>query len=445
MRYPPIPGRAGDRLPFYEKHVFCCTNVRPDGHPRGCCVAKGSGPLRNYMKRRAKELGLVKTRINNSGCLDRCELGPTMVIYPEGVWYTYGTEADVEEILRVHIMGGGRVERLMMYPSDRVPVDRKNRGYAVHVARIEQLTPDIKAFELVDPGGADLSPFTAGAHVDVVLGNGLRRPYSLANNPGDRTFYRIGVLRESDSRGGSTWLHDDLQAGDTLTISAPKNHFPLAEGATEHLLIAGGIGITPILAMGYKLSQDGAQFHLHYCTRSPQRTAFMDEVRRVFRDTVTFHHDGGDPSTGIDLKSVLARRSEGAHLYVCGPAGLMGAVRETARVSGWPGEVVHFELFSADPVERPVEDHGFEVTLARQNRTLTVPAGRSILEVVREAGITVGSDCEQGICATCKTGLVAGRAEHRDQILTRQEKDANEVIMICVSRALPGETLILDL
>jgi len=438
-----LSSMADDPTLYYTAHVFCCTNVRADGHSRGCCAAKGSGALRDYMKRRAKELGLQKTRVNTAGCLDRCELGPAMVIYPEGVWYSYASEADVEEILRVHVGDGGRVERLLLKPDERYPGDRENHQSIVRVARVEQTTPEIKTFELVDPGGAELPPFTAGSHVHVRLGNGLRRSYSLANDPRERASYRFGVLRDPQSRGGSAWMHDELRVDDELRIGAPRNLFPLADDAAEHLLIAGGIGITPILAMGYVLREERARFHLHYCTRGPRQTAFMDEVRQVFADKLSFHHDGGDPAKGIDLKSVLSGPPRGGHLYVCGPGGFMGAVRETARASGWSDEAVHFELFSADAQSETLEDHSFEVTLARQNRTLAVAADKSILQTLREAGMTLASECEEGICGTCMTSLLGGRADHRDQVLTPAEKKAN--IMICVSRAMPGETLILDL
>ena len=428
---------------LYETHVFCCANVRPHGHPRGCCSARGSVELREYMKARAKELGLTKTRINISGCLERCELGPSMVIYPEAVWYTYANRADVDEILERHIIGGERVERLILDADQRVPKPRAKRELKLIIAGIEELTPEIKRFELVPADGGKLPAFEAGAHVDVVTGNGLRRSYSLANHPDERHRYVLGVLREKNAEGASAWLHENASTGDTVTVMEPLNNFRLEDDAGEHILIAGGIGIAPILSMGYHLRQNGAKYALHYCTRDAENTAFADEVEEVFAPNLTVHHDGGDPAKGIKLDDVLSRRTDGAHLYVCGPAGLMAAAREAT--SHWPEGTVHFELFA--PSARPKEwkNESFEVYLSRQKRALTVAADKTILETVREAGFDADSSCEDGLCATCRTRLLGGKAEHRDDVLSDKEKTGNKSMMICISRALPGETLILDI
>ena len=427
----------------YETHVFCCVNVREDGHPRGCCSARGSVELREYMKARAKELGLPKIRINTSGCLERCELGPAMVIYPEAVWYTYSSREDVDEILERHIIGGERVERLKLDADQRVPKPKAKRELKLIIASVDELTPEIKRFELVPQDGGELPAFEAGAHIDLVTGDGLKRSYSLANDPIERHRYVLGILREKNGRGASAWLHESAGAGDTITAMEPINNFGLAEHAGEHILIAGGIGIAPILSMGYRLREDGANFALHYCTRDARNTAFMDEARDVFGPNLTFHHDGGDPTKGIKLDDVLSRRQDGAHLYVCGPAGLMAAAREAA--SHWPEGTVHFELFA--PSARPKEwkNESFEVYLSRQKQALTVPADKTILEAVRDAGIEADSSCEDGLCATCRTRLLGGKAEHRDDVLSEGEKAANKSMMICISRALPGETLILDI
>ena len=389
----------------YETHVFCCVNVREDGHPRGCCSARGSVELREYMKARAKELGLPKIRINTSGCLERCELGPTMVIYPEAVWYGYSSRADIDEILERHIVGGERVERLKLDADQRLPKPKAN--------------------------------------IDLVTGDGLKRSYSLANDPIERHRYVLGILREKNGRGGSAWLHESAGAGDTITAMAPINNFGLAEDAGEHILIAGGIGIAPILSMGYRLRQGGANFALHYCTRDARNTAFADEVEDVFGPFLTFHHDGGDPAKGIKLDDVLSRRTDGAHLYVCGPAGLMAAARQAT--GHWPEGTVHFELFAPSARPKAWKNESFEVYLSCHKLALTVAADKTILEAVREAGIDAESSCEDGLCATCRTRLLGGKAEHRDDVLSDREKAGNKSMMICISRALPGETLILDI
>ena len=428
----------------YQHHVFCCLNQREAGHPRGCCAARGSVALRDYMKARAKELGLPKVRINQSGCLERCELGPAMVIYPDAVWYSYDSKADIDEILERHILRGERVERLLLDPDQRVPKPKKKLRLELEVAAVSAHTPSIKVLELVDPDGADLPPFEAGAHIDVITGTGLRRSFSLANDPSERTRYLIAVLREAESRGGSTWVHDQVKVGDRLSVTPPLNNFPLDEAASEHLMIAGGIGITPMLAMGHRLKALGARMTLHYCTRSPAETAFLAEVREIFGTSVVFHHDGGDPSKGIALERVLADPADGATLYLCGPAGLMAAARAAAD-RWWPIDQVLYELFAPSTTPAQWTNEPFEVYLSRHKLSLSVPADKSILQVVRESGIETDSSCEDGLCSACRTRLLGGTAEHRDAALSERDKAEGGWIMTCVSRARAGETLILDL
>lgn len=427
----------------YRTHVFCCVNERAPDHPRSCCSARGSIDLLNYMKARAKELGSENIRVNSSGCLERCELGPSMVIYPEGIWYHYDTKEDVDEILDRHIIKGEQVDRLILEPGQKFPKPRVRETLSLRVAEIRQDTPGIKVMELVPSNSGELPAFTAGAHIDVFAAGDKRRSYSLVNDPKERRRYTIGILREADSRGGSVWLHENVKEGDTLKITPPLNNFPLQEDAAEHVLIAGGIGITPILAMGYRLVDLGAKFTLHYCTKSPEQTAFMEDVSRVFGDNVVFHHDGGDPAKGIDLQQVLSDRPDGAHLYLCGPAGLMDAAIRAA--SAWPEETIHHEYFSAKSPEVAWRNEEFEISLARRKIISTVPSDKTILEVVRAAGIIADSSCEDGLCGTCLTGLLNGEAEHRDSVLTKKEKAENSKILICISRAKKGERLVLDL
>jgi len=316
------------------------------------------------------------------------------------------------------------------------------------VSAIRDLTPGIKSFELVSANGDDLMPFEAGAHIDVFTQDGLRRSYSLANDPAENNRYVLAILREAQG-GGSDWMHDDISLGDVVKTSAPVNNFPLDKTAKRHLLIAGGIGITPMLAMGYALKRSNEDFHLHYCTKSPQQTAFLEDVKQVFGEHVTFHHDGGDPAQGIDLKATLAEHSEGAHLYVCGPGGLISATRETA--SHWPKDMVHFELFSSARTDdekaeiAALEDEEFEIEIASTGEVLTVPVDKSILEVLGENGIDIIKVCEEGYCGTCQVGLMEGVADHRDEVLDDDEKSSNTLIQVCISRAKGGEKLILDL
>lgn len=317
------------------------------------------------------------------------------------------------------------------------------------VTAVKNLTSKIKMFELTAPEGGELPKFDAGAHIDIKLGNGLVRSYSLANNPEERDRYVTAILKETESKGGSKWMHENVNEGDVLTTSEPIQNFPLVEDAKKSVLLAGGIGITPILSMGYRLRKLGKPVEMHYCTRAPEDTAFIDEVKDVFGDNVKFHFDGGDPSQGIKLNEVFKDYEEGTHLYVCGPAGLLRAVREAT--GHWPEAAVHFELFSstrsdeelAEIASRPAGE--FEVELKQSGVTLTIPADMTILDVLLDEGYGVPYACEEGWCGACTVGLLGGKADHRDEVLGEADKEKNDKIQVCVSRAMPGEKLILDL
>ena len=313
----------------------------------------------------------------------------------------------------------------------------------LEVANITAVTPSIKQVELTLADGGALPPFTAGAHIDLELGNGLERSFSMLNDPVETHRYLIAVLRETDSRGGSVWVHDHLRQGDRLTSSEPINNFPLNEAGETHILIAGGIGITPLKAMAHRLVSRSASFALHYCARDEERSAYLNELRTLAGDRLQLYLDDGDIARGLDVEKLLATRPSAAHVYVCGPAGLIRAVREVAR--DWPKGTVHYELFrgsEADIAPRST-DQPFEITLARTGKTLTVPADRSILAVLRANGIKVKTLCTEGVCGTCRVRLLGGKADHRDEVLTDEQRERE--IQVCVSRAMPGETLILDL
>jgi vanillate O-demethylase ferredoxin subunit len=317
------------------------------------------------------------------------------------------------------------------------------RLLSLKVARIEIATPRIKSVELVAAGGGTLPAFTAGAHIDVELGNGVARSYSLLNDPTETHRYVVAVLRETDSRGGSTYVHDQLQVDDILASSEPANNFPLNEAGESHILIAGGIGITPLIAMSRRLTACGLEFTLHYCAKNRAEAAFIDEIEAALGPRLAAHFDGGDISRGLDVAALLKERPAAAHVYVCGPPGLIRAVREAT--PHWPKGSVHYELFrgsEADIAPRS-SNQAFEIVLKRAGKTLTVPADKSILEALAGAGIKVKTLCKEGVCGTCRVGLLEGRADHRDEVLTDEERERN--IQVCVSRAQPGETLVLDL
>jgi vanillate O-demethylase ferredoxin subunit len=314
----------------------------------------------------------------------------------------------------------------------------------VRVARKATEATDVCTFELVSTDGSLLPAFSAGSHVDVHLPNGLTRQYSLCNDPAESHRYLIGVLKDAASRGGSKAMHELVNEDDALEISAPKNHFPLAHGPSRSLLLAGGIGITPILCMAERLVIVGEDFDLHYCTRSLDRTAFYDRIRRsTFAGRSHFHFDDGAPEQRLDLIALLAQPERGTHLYVCGPKGFMDVVLNAARSSGWPEEQLHYEFFSADVVQRE-DDETFGVKLASSGKIVVVPKEKTVIQALAEAGIEVQTSCEQGVCGTCLTRVLEGEPDHRDMYLSSDEQEANDQFLPCCSRS-KSAVLVLDL
>jgi phthalate 4,5-dioxygenase reductase subunit len=311
------------------------------------------------------------------------------------------------------------------------------------VRRKSTIAEGITLFELADPDGGELPAFEAGAHIALTTPNGLLRRYSLCNAPSDRQRYLIAVKRDEQGGGGSVSMADQLAAGATLAVSPPLNYFPLSRQATRYLLLAGGIGITPLLSMVHELRARDADFQLIYIARAPESCAFLDQLAQPdLAGRVQVHHSHGDPARSFKLEPVLAEHAAGTHLYCCGPRRLMQAVREATR--HWPAGTVHLEDFgtSADP--KAAGDELFAVRLARAGITVAVPAGVSILEAMRSRGVPAPSSCESGTCGSCRTRLLAGEADHRDYVLDDEEHDSE--IMICVSRARHGcAELVLDL
>lgn len=313
----------------------------------------------------------------------------------------------------------------------------------VRVARREAEAEGIARFELVSADGAPLPAFTAGSHVDVLLGDGLTRQYSLCGHPADRSRYQLGVLLDPASRGGSRAMHA-LAEGATLAISVPRNHFELAADARHHLLLAGGIGVTPLLCMAEQLAADGADFTMHYCTRSPARTAFRSRlVNAAWAGRVSLHHDDGDAAQAFDMTQVLARPEAGIHLYICGPRGFMDAVLATARAQGWPEDRIHYEFFGATVVTTDA-DTDFEVKLAKSGRVIPVRREQTVAQALAAAGVDLPVSCEQGVCGTCLTRVVDGTPDHRDMYMTPAEQAKNDCFTPCCSRSL-SPLLVIDL
>jgi vanillate O-demethylase ferredoxin subunit len=316
---------------------------------------------------------------------------------------------------------------------------------SVRVARKAMEATDICTLELVAvEEGVPLPAFSAGSHVDVHLPGGLTRQYSLCNDPSECHRYLIGVLRDPASRGGSQALHDQVQEGQVLQISAPKNHFPLAHDAKHSLLLAGGIGVTPILCMAERLAMMGADFEMHYSARSLERTAFHGRITSsAYAPRVQFHFDDGAANQKLDLKALLVKPKDGVHLYVCGPKGFMDAVLTTARAQGWPESQLHYEFFGAEVVSSE-SDASFEVQLASSGRIINVPKDQTVIRALSAAGVEVQTACEQGVCGTCLTRVLEGVPDHKDQYLTPEEQAANDQFLPCCSRAKTAR-LVLDL
>ena len=310
---------------------------------------------------------------------------------------------------------------------------------SVRVVSKRAVAADTYCFELVSLDGTTLPPATPGAHLTVITPKGMRRNYSLCGDASDTSRYQIAVKRDANGRGGSQSMVDDVQDGAILSVSAPRNNFELTPRAASFIFIAGGIGITPILSMLRHLKASGnLNFKLYYCTRDPASTAFGDTLHDEFAGQVLLHHDHGDINKGYDFWPVLEKPS-GAHVYCCGPRGLMDSVADMA--GHWPSGSIHFESFGVD-ARAFAENAAFDVLLKESGRSFTVSKEQTLLEALRAHGCLVRSSCESGTCGSCKTRLIAGAADHRDMVLSDEERTNH--IMPCVSRARSAE-LVLDL
>lgn len=302
----------------------------------------------------------------------------------------------------------------------------------VRVLRKTVAAEGICVFELARADGAALPAFGAGSHVDVHVPGGLVRQYSLSNLPGGH--YRIAVLREPASRGGSAGMHERVAEGDLLQISAPRNHFALRD-APRSLLFAGGIGITPLLCMAQRLHTWGADFALHYSTRSAARTAFREELLAgPFAARVHLHHDDGPEVQKLHAAELLAQPQGDTQVYVCGPAGFIDHVMGTAKSLGWPAQQLHTEYFAA-AAQDGADDRPFEVQLTSTGQRYAVGQDQSVVQALRAQGVELMTSCEQGVCGTCLTRVLEGEPDHRDMYLTDEEKAANDQFLPCCSRA----------
>ena len=314
----------------------------------------------------------------------------------------------------------------------------------LQIKQIRWEATDIYAFELVHPQGQALPAFSAGAHIDVHIGDGLIRQYSLSNDPQETHRYVIGVLRDEAGRGGSRAFTGNARVGQMIQVSTPRNNFALAANAQHTLLLAGGIGITPLKSMAHALSHAGSSFALHYCVRSDDRIAFQTELAAL-PDTQC-HVDGGDPSQGLNIAALLATPQEGTHVYFCGPPGFMKACK--AATAHWPAAQVHSEHFQAPVADAPASpnqaagDGSFVAQIASTGQTIAVAAHQSLVDALAGEGIEIATSCISGLCGTCKVGYVSGDVEHNDHILGADEQ--SQCLTACVSRARSG-VLVLEL
>lgn len=312
----------------------------------------------------------------------------------------------------------------------------------VRIRRFEEIAKDTACLDLVPAGDFDLPPFSAGSHVDVFINDGVVRQYSICNDPADPSYYRLAIQKEATSRGGSKAIHETFRTGDIIRIGQPRNNFCLSENTTDIVLVAGGIGVTPILSMAYQLSGRQADFTFHLCARSRDRATFVEEIAASpFASRFHLHLDEGPSQQRFDPLRVFGGIGSRATVYICGPKGFMDFVVSAAKNSGCSAGQIHVESFTPLKIEGEAE---FEVVAARSGMTISVPSDKSIADALIDAGITPNLSCEQGICGSCLTRVISGDVDHRDTYQTDTEKRENTHISLCCSRA-KSRQLVLDI
>lgn len=315
--------------------------------------------------------------------------------------------------------------------------------FPAQIVAIELAALDILSFTLRPMDAALPDRIDPGSHIDVHLPNGMMRSYSLSNGSGHRPGYRLTVARDVNSRGGSTYMHDALRVGEIVRISAPRNNFTLAEDAALSVFIAGGIGVTPFIPMVARLNEIGKPWRLHYCTRNRERAALVDEIEQfAAAGTGEFLPNYDDIDGIFDLPGTLAALPADAHVYCCGPSGMLDAFRNGARDAGIASDNIHFEYFNAD-VESATEG-GFVVVLNKSGTEIQVQAGETILQALVKQGVNISYSCEEGICGACETRVIEGIPDHRDMILSDREKEGSKTMMVCCSGS-KSPRLVLDL
>ncbi|MCY4458853.1 MAG: reductive dehalogenase [Albidovulum sp.] len=308
----------------------------------------------------------------------------------------------------------------------------------VEIVRAEKMTDGVTKFEFASVDGSELPPWTAGAHLDIVVAPEFLRQYSISGNPSDRSRYQIGVLREDEGRGGSRMLHRLFREGRKIFVSHPINHFELVEDAKKTFLMAGGIGITPMIAFGHRLHELGAEFELHYSASRQDGAGFLDDLAKFpWADWVSLHFS--DQGTRADLDQILSGYVDGYHVYTCGPDRFMESVMDAAERNGYPEEARHLEYFSV-PEQPEYENHDFVLRLTKSGKELAVPADKAATEVLLESGIKIDVKCSDGLCGVCKCRLISGNVEHRDFVLSKKQRE--DTIILCQSRAAEKDGIV---
>lgn len=310
--------------------------------------------------------------------------------------------------------------------------------FDVRLTAIRYAAQDTNLYEFRRLDGAPMPPIAPGAHIDIHLPNGMMRQYSLTTAEGDPNAYVVGIKKDRASRGGSKFIHDQLKVGTVLQLGGPRNNFPLDEKASHTVLLAGGIGITPIWCMAQRLQKLGASWEMHYSCRERPEVAFIDELSKL--PNVKLHIDAESNGKFLDIPGIVAAAPAGAHFYCCGPIPMLNAYE--AATKSVPEGHMHIEYFTAK--EAAALDGGYKVRLERSGQEFTVPPGKTLLHVLRDAGVDVSYSCEEGVCGSCETVVISGTPDHRDNILTEAERKASKTMMICCSGS-KSDLLVLDL
>ncbi|SAK54387.1 ferredoxin [Caballeronia fortuita] len=318
-----------------------------------------------------------------------------------------------------------------------LPTSASNAPMNMRVTAIRYAADDINVYEIRRPDNAALPHAEPGAHIDVHMPSGLMRQYSLVTADGDERAYLIGIKRDRASRGGSRFMHEQLRVGQMLEIGGPRNNFPLCETASHTVLIAGGIGITPIWCMAQRLMRLNRSFELHYACRERREAAFLDTFSAL--PQAHLHFDCENDGRVLDISSVVGNAPDGSHFYCCGPQGMLAGYE--AATASIDEERVHIEYFAPRAVAAC--DGGYVVQLHRTGQQFEVPPGKTILQVLREGGVAAPYSCEEGICGACQVDVIEGTPDHRDSVLTERERASGETMMICCSGVL-GERVVID-